>query len=543
MFNVLSSSCEKVAFTIGNFEVAWYAVIILLGAMLAVVVGYFGYAKKLGLDSDTVITGITIGVVVGILGGRLYYVLFNYQNLEINNFIDVISPRGGGMAIHGAIFAELIFLPIYCKVKKVDILVALEIVLPVIMLAQVVGRWGNFVNQEAFGSLVPFSGDIVNNTLSAAQLAEQREFLQKLLIPDFIIDHMYITSSNASGFVCAGYYHPTFLYEGVANLIGYITYIILRKRVKKIYVGDGLSFYLMWYGFVRFFIELIRTDPLTIGNTGIRIAVIISVLLFVAGLAIAVLRRVFKYRLVSCYDALFKEGATMMLEKKEKQEETTVKKDKNRKKVVIFDCDGTIVDTFILIEQVVIKTFEEILPEYNMTKEEAHTFFGPFLNDSFARYFDKQEDIDHAVEVYRRLCEELLPEYITTYDGIKEMLVSLKEKGYILTMVSNKISKVIYDGFNVCNINDYFEFVVGAEKLKKAKPDPDGIYQVMKHYDVENTVLIGDTFIDMETAKNANIHFIGVTWCQVTKSQFKAKGAKYVVSHPSKIEGILDKIL
>ena len=540
MNSFLSSSCDKVAFNIGDFEVAWYAILILLGAILAFIVGYFGYAKKLGLDSDTVITGVTIGVVVGILGGRLYYVLFNFQNMPINSFLDIINPRGGGMAIHGAIFAELIFLPIYCKVKKVDILVALEIVLPVIMLAQVVGRWGNFINQEAFGSLVPFSGDIVNKTLSDAQLLEQREFLQRLLIPNFIIDHMYISKSTAAGFVCAGYYHPTFLYESVANLIGYITYIILRRRIKKIYVGDGLSFYLMWYGFVRFFIELLRTDPLMVGGTNIRIAVVISILLFVAGLAIAILRRVFKYRLVSCYDALFKEGATMMLEKKETKE---VKKDDNRKKVVIFDCDGTIVDTFTLIEQVVIKTFEEILPDYNMTKEEAHTFFGPYLNDSFAKYFDRQEDIDNAVEVYRRLCDELLPNYITTYDGIKEMLETLKKKGYILTMVSNKISKVIYDGFNVCGINDYFELVVGAEKLKKAKPDPDGIYQVMKHYNVDNTVLIGDTFIDMETANNANINFIGVTWCQVSKAQFKSKGAKYVVTHPSKIEGILDKIL
>ena len=78
-------------------------------------------------------------------------------------------------------------------------------------------------------------------------------------------------------------------------------------------------------------------------------------------------------------------------------------------KLVLFDCDGTVLDTFLLIEKVVIKTFKKLYPDYPMTIEEAHTFFGPFLNDSFARYFDKQEDIDNAVEVYRKLCEELLP--------------------------------------------------------------------------------------------------------------------------------------
>ena len=107
MYNILE--CNKIAFSFGDFGVAWYAILIMLGATLAAVVGYFGYAKKIGLDSDTVISGITIGLVVGILGARLYYVLFNWQHMEINNILDVISPRGGGLAIHGAIFAELIF--------------------------------------------------------------------------------------------------------------------------------------------------------------------------------------------------------------------------------------------------------------------------------------------------------------------------------------------------------------------------------------------------------------------------------------------------
>lgn len=308
--------CNKIAFSIGEFGVAWYALLIMLGATLAAIIGYFGYAKKIGLDSDTVISGITIGVVVGILGARLYYVLFNWQNMEINNIIDVISPRNGGLAIHGGIFAELIFLPIFCKVKKLKMLTLLEIVLPVIMLAQAVGRWGNFINQEAFGSLIPFSGEVINGKLSAAQLLEQRQYLENLCIPKFVIDNMYITSSSASGFTYAGYYHPTFLYESIANFIGFITYTIIRRKVKNIYVGDGVCFYLTWYGLVRFFIELLRTDPLTIGNTGIRIAVVVSILYFVVGLTLAILRRVFKYKLITCEEAMFREDSTILLEPK-----------------------------------------------------------------------------------------------------------------------------------------------------------------------------------------------------------------------------------
>lgn len=213
------------------------------------------------------------------------------------------------------------------------------------------------------------------------------------------------------------------------------------------------------------------------------------------------------------------------------------------RKVVIFDCDGTIVDTFKLIEQVVIKTFNEILPDYYMSETEAHTFFGPFLNDSFKKYFNTQDEIDNAVEVYRKYCDLLLPEYIKTYDGIDELLKKLKEKNYTVVVVSNKISRVIYDGFDVCNIREYFDLVVGAEMLKKAKPDPDGIYQVQKYFNIKNTVLIGDTFIDMDTAKNANINFIGVTWCQVSYDDFKNRGASFVVNHPLEILDIVEKIL
>lgn len=312
---------DKIAFSIGNFSVAWYALIIMCGAIIGTVIGYFGFAKKLGLDSDTLVTGLTIGVLVGILGARLYYVLFNYRNMNIKSFIDVISPRGGGLAIHGAVLAEFIFLPIYCKIKKVDLVILLEIAMPLILFAQVVGRWGNFMNQEAFGGLVPFTGEATNGILSDAQLLEQRAYLANHLVPEFVINRMYIAYSGASGFTYAGYYQPTFLYESFFNLMGILLYMGLRKRVKRIYIGDGLSFYLIWYGIVRFFIELMRTDPLTIGNSGIRIAVVTSIAYVIIGLAIAIVRRVLKYRLVSCKDVLYGDGYSMMLGSKEEKKE------------------------------------------------------------------------------------------------------------------------------------------------------------------------------------------------------------------------------
>lgn len=538
MFNHLGK-IDKIAFSIGDFEVAWYAVIILCAIIVSVLIGYFGFAKRLGMNEDILLTGVTLGVVLSILGTRLYYVIFNSEG--INSFWDVFNLRKGGLAIHGAIITLMIFLPTYCIVKKMKILTLLEIVIPLLMISQCIGRWGNFFNQEAFGSLVPFTGEIGEGGLSTSQLMEQREFLSRILVPDFIIDNMYIEYSSASGFVCAGYYHPTFLYESVFNFIGFGLYMYLRRFVKQIKVGDGVCFYLVWYGALRFFIESLRTDPLMLGNTGIKMAQFISILFIIVGVALFILRRIFKFHMISCYDALYKEGATMMKEVPQDEEEEDPRVAKENK-VIIFDCDGTILDTYELIENVVIKTFEEILPEYEMTKDEAHTFFGPFVDETFTKYFDSKEEVEHAVKVYAKYCDELTPQYVKAYPGIKEMLIKLKEQNYKIAMVSNKISDAINMGLEICEISEYFDLIIGAEKLEYVKPHPDGIYQVMEHYDVDYSVLVGDTFIDMETADNADINFIGVTWCVVKEEDFKSVGATYIANKPSDVINIVNKL-
>lgn len=309
----------KIAIKLGNISITWYAVIILTGALIGAFFGYFYFAKRLNMTSDLVSEGLALGLLLGIIGARLYYVAFS--GIHYDSFWEVINPRSGGLAIHGAVIAVVIYLPIWCKIRHIDLLVLLEIALPLIMFAQVVGRWGNFINQEAFGELVKYPGELASNgILSDAQLLAQREWLHKLLIPNFIIDRMYISSSTAAGFSIAGYYQPTFLFESVLNLIGLTLYMTIRKFVKKIYVGDGISFYLIWYGGVRIFIESLRSDPLLIGNSNIKVAQVISIIFIIVGVAFAVVRRILKYRLTSCYDALYKEGATMIIDENKKKE-------------------------------------------------------------------------------------------------------------------------------------------------------------------------------------------------------------------------------
>ncbi len=519
-------SSSKLLLSIGNFQITWYAVIILGGALICSIIAYYRFLKRMGISIDTLSEGLAFGLLFGILGARLYYVAFSGDHYD--NLLDVINPSNGGLAIHGAIIAVSIYVPIYCKIRHLDLIPILEILFPVFMMCQAIGRWGNFMNQEAFGPLIKYPGMISDTAyLNDAALLAQREFLSKLLIPDFIIDRMYIPYSNASGWTVAGYYHPTFLYESVFNVFGVLLYTNLRKYVKMIYVGDGVSFYLIWYGILRFFIESLRTDALMIGNTGIKIAQLISCLFIVVGIALAVLRRVFKFRLVSCKEALFGSDATLVLEGYSDKEE--------KNKVIVFDCDGTLLDTYELIENIVIETFKEINPAYPMTLDEAHTFFGPYINDTFKKYAKDEEELNLYIDTYAKYAEKLTAKYIKAYPGIKNALAELKGMGYIICVASNKISKEVDRGLKLCGIDRYIDDVIGAELMSTAKPNPDCINQLKDKYKVKKVLMIGDTETDILTGKNSLSFTCGVTWCVSTYEDFKKWDADEIISDPKEL--------
>lgn len=208
-------------------------------------------------------------------------------------------------------------------------------------------------------------------------------------------------------------------------------------------------------------------------------------------------------------------------------------------KVIIFDCDGTLLDTFLLIEKSVLMTFAKYLPAYPITKQEAHQFFGPFLNDSFQKYVKTEEEVNQLVSYYRYINRKLMPQYIKTYDGILDLLKSLQAYGYKMAIVSNKVTDDVVKGLVLCHIDTYFDLVIGAEKLKEAKPHPDGIFQVLQYFQTSDAVMIGDTIIDIETGKRANIPTIGVTWCKTSKEEFISHHASAVVDLPKEILQVL----
>ena len=247
---------NPVAFEIFGQPIRWYGFIIASGVLVAFFVSYL-LAKKKELDFDIIIDGFLWSFPFAIIGARLYYVIFEYKNYH--SFIDIINIRNGGLAIHGGLIGGLVVAYIFTKIKKINFFEYIDVIMPGVILAQAIGRWGNFMNQEAHGGPV------------------SQEFISKF--PQFIQDGMLINGT---------YYHPTFLYESVWNLIVFAILIFILYKKKKQH-GIVIGSYLILYSLGRFFIEALRTDSLMF--FGLRVAQIISLLGIVIGI-ILILRAI-----------------------------------------------------------------------------------------------------------------------------------------------------------------------------------------------------------------------------------------------------------
>ena len=250
--------------------IVWYkySVMILLGMVAAVVFGT-REGKKIGITANEILDGVIIVIPLSIVGTRLWYVIFEWDRYR-NDLMQILNIRDGGLAIHGGVITAFISVYFFTKYKKIDFLRAFDLVAPGFLVAQAFGRWGNFFNQEAHGGVIGGITNLVPNL----SLDDQRAFLSdKLHLPDYITNNMYLHGPDG-----LNYYHPTFLYESVWNISGFILLLILR-RTKFIRTGDLLPIYLIWYSFGRFFIEAMRTDSLYIGDTGLRTAQIIYLVL------------------------------------------------------------------------------------------------------------------------------------------------------------------------------------------------------------------------------------------------------------------------
>lgn len=247
---------NPVAVQLGPLAIRWYAIFIVSGMILAVYLAMKEAPRK-KIDPDTIFDFILIAFPLAILGARIYYVLFDWSYYK-NNLSEVIAIWNGGIAIYGGLITGAIALYFFTRHRFINTLDFLDIAVPGVMIAQSIGRWGNFVNQEAYGVAV--------KSLN--------------YLPSFIQKQMYIDGS---------YRVPTFLYESLWNLLGFVLIIILRRKTRLFKQGEITFFYLIWYGFGRMIIEGMRTDSLMFA--GLRVSQWLSVGLIIVGLVAFVIRR------------------------------------------------------------------------------------------------------------------------------------------------------------------------------------------------------------------------------------------------------------
>ncbi len=263
---------SKIAFRIGDFEVAWYALCILIGIVLAATLAVCE-AKRLGINPNDIFDGLLWILPLAILGARLYFVVFDafnngsYYNWNVLKMLGFTYTDGSisgfrleGLGIQGGVIFAGIGILIYCKIKKLNVWKIVDLVAIGFLVGQICGRWGNFFNQEVYGAAV----DNLN------------------FLPSFISDQMFINGS---------YRQPLFLYEGIWNLTALITFLIIRRH-KLLKIGDMFAIYLVWYGIGRAWMEPLRdTAYILTGFGGSMQSVVMSLMFILAGAGLLV----FKY--------------------------------------------------------------------------------------------------------------------------------------------------------------------------------------------------------------------------------------------------------
>ena len=250
---------SPVIFSVLGFEVRWYSVLILA----AVFISYFLInieSKKFQIEKEFLFNMMFWTIIFGIIGARAYYVLFNFDYYS-EHLSEIYKIWNGGLAIHGGLLFGLITIIIYSHKYEVNTYKILDICVPAVLISQAIGRWGNFFNHEAFGSAVDY------HTL-----------VNMKIIPQFIIDNMYIEGA---------YHLPMFYFESVVCFIGFILLLFLRRR-KYIKNGQIFATYLIWYGILRFVIEIFRTDSLMVGS--FKMAQIVSSVMVLIGLYIIIVQ-------------------------------------------------------------------------------------------------------------------------------------------------------------------------------------------------------------------------------------------------------------
>ncbi len=236
----LSFKISRIAFSVGNIEIYWYAILISIAFIIAIF-ALKNDSKKYRIEYDIILKLLIIMIPVSIIFARLYYVIFNLE-YYMNKPLEIINIRNGGLAIYGGIIGAIIVIILFCKNKKIKVMDLLDLFVPYLALGQSIGRWGNFINGEAHGS--------ITNSIFRMGIVENGIYMEV---------------------------HPTFLYESICTLT--LFFILTYLKNNRRYSGQLTITYLFFYSIIRAVIEGLRTDSLMMGN--IRISQLLSILLLI----------------------------------------------------------------------------------------------------------------------------------------------------------------------------------------------------------------------------------------------------------------------
>ena len=421
-----------------QFDIRWYAVLIMFGALMAYLVIKKDVKKTRYISLDFFDSFFVYTLWAGIIGARLWFCIFYDLSYYLADPIRIVRVWDGGLAIQGGLVAGALFAYFYIKKNHYSFMKMLDLVLPNVLLGQASGRWGNFVNRECHGGEV-----------SEAYFDGILSFLKKGM---FINGH---------------YYEPLFFYESMLCLLGWVLiYLVLKKRQNK--RGDLAYAYLMWYGLIRFFIEGRRTDSLYIGS--FRMAQLTSIVFFIVGILgyLGVLDRFIK-----------KEKPTLM-----------------------FDFDGTLMDTRESIVESYRYLFQKYSDEEKFTDEVKDEIIGPALKTLFPKYFP---DIDYETlsDVYHARQREIAPFTNHPMAHAEEVLRKLHDEGYKIGIISTRSRAGIESILKDFSMSDLVDDICGYTDVEKQKPDPEGIFKLVERNGwYRECVVIGDSLMDIGCGKN-----------------------------------------
>ena len=427
---------------IGSISIRWYAVLILTGAFIAYYFSKKNLKEYRNIDINDFFDNVFIYMLWGgIIGARLWYVVFDSTTNYLENPMQIIRIWDGGLAFHGAFVGGALVALLYCRKRNVSFIKFLDAIVPTVLFAQAMGRWGNFVNQECFGATVDES--YFNGILS------------------FLKDDMFINGA---------YREPMFFFESTLCLLGFVLInFVLRKYQNK--RGDLTWAYLMWYGVVRFFIEGHRTDSLLMNITGLKTAQVTSVIYVIIGVL----------GFFGIIDKFFKK----------------------KKPTLLFDFDGTLQDSEKCIIMTYNELFKRHDDEKNFTKERQVEVLGPGLYEIFPKYFPK-ENPDDLYKEYQEIIAGYLPQYLKEMPYAIETLKALKEEGYTIGIVTTRSNKSTKECLDITGIGEYIDDFIGFNEVKNIKPHIEAYDTIVNRnkWNKDDIIVIGDSSADIKGGQN-----------------------------------------